>query len=70
MMPAVMVELGRQSVTLRYTVAPRGRSVVTATPAFVRTRCLDCGALLEPGQRLLSTAEGFRHTTHEPTREG
>ena len=41
--------------------APLSRSVVIATPAFVRTRCLACPDPIRAGQALVSTADGFRH---------
>ncbi len=33
----------------------------TATPAFTRTACRDCGTLIEVGQQITSAADGFRH---------
>ncbi len=32
-----------------------------STQAFARTRCRDCGVLIEVGQQITSAADGFRH---------
>ncbi len=33
----------------------------TATQAFARTRCRDCGTLIAVGQPVTSASDGFRH---------
>lgn len=34
---------------------------IIATAAFARTRCRDCGELIELGQQITSAIDGFRH---------